>query len=129
MVFSLSGAVVPTRGRRATLPARPQRPPAAAARDLQSPRRAQEVCVACKLFPVQIRAPSSSFARLLAAVAYEVLRLRNWPAARGRLPVVTVLGLVGGAPEGETPRVADSSAASEGYSKGARVLHAASLFF
>jgi hypothetical protein len=50
MVFSLSGAVVPTRGRRATLPARPPRPPAAAARDLQSPRRAQEVCVACKLF-------------------------------------------------------------------------------
>ena len=54
MVFSLSGAVVPTRGRRATLPARP-RPPAAAARDLQSPRRAQEVRVeSCKLFRVHL---------------------------------------------------------------------------
>ena len=36
----------------------------------------------------------------------------------GRGGIVTVLGLVGGAPEGETPRVADSSAASAG-----RVFH------
>jgi hypothetical protein len=36
---------------------------------------------------------------------------------------VTVLGLVGGAPGGETPRVADSSAAGAGRSQGSPCSH------
>ena len=35
-----------------------------------------------------------------------------------RDPIVTVLGLVGGAPGGETPRVADSSAAGARRERG-----------
>ena len=44
-----------------------------------------------------------------------LLGLLAWRSPTAREPVdVTVLGLVGGAPGGETPRVADSSAAGAG---------------
>ena len=40
--------------------------------------------------------------------------LEVWAELAARVVDVTVLGLVGGAPGGETPRVADSSAAGAG---------------
>ena len=45
----------------------------------------------------------------------DAVRDLDEPATRGISPVdVTVLGLVGGAPGGETPRVADSSCCGPG---------------
>ena len=87
MVFSLSGAVVPARGRRATLPARPPRPPAAAARDLQSPPQ-QEVFVACKYIFVfkSMLLPALSARILGAATAYGGRRLRVTHFLPGRAP-------------------------------------------